>query len=325
MKYLLFLLCICCLILTACTKKGIEFDQQYIRGRVFLTDTTTGFIKNVPVPDKLVYLSKGDPLNYLYRVRTDKEGYFTFNLLSDENNAYTIYGYDTSSTGKVFYKGQTTANRGDKSVVLQLYLNPDNQNGVVLYAKDPQNAALPSVNFKLYNNQTLAQSNTSQGFISIQSDNSGKAYHLNLPAGDYWINAERTIDTFTYQRIAKKITVGATGFTLDTMMLFKKNIVNGLNLRTMDSLHAIIPGATVYLYNNESLARINSPSGVGSIGTSTADLFGFCNFNNLPEGNYFINARRQIDAVLYQRVAKRIFVGAAGIVADTIQLVRRMP
>lgn len=425
MKYLLFLLCVCSLILTGCTKKGIEFDQQYIRGRVFLTDTTTDFIKNVPVKNKQVYLSKGDPLNYLYSVKTDQEGYFTFNLLSDENSNYTIYCYDTSSTTKFYYKAQTTANRGDKSVVLHLYLNPDNQNGVVLYAKDPQNAALPSVNFRIYNNQTLAESNASQGFVLKKSDSSGKAYHLNLPAGDYWINAERIIDTFTYQRIAKKITVGATGFTLDTMVLFKKNTVNGLGItlvdatnapvagatvniysnlamaqvndqasvvatlvsgsdgkinrlntgagtfylnafklsggdtlkrmvkvvmvqatglltdtmllyktsapfnglriRTMDSLNGIIPGATLFLYNNESFARINSPNGIGSIGTFTSDNFGYGSITNLAEGNYFINARRQIDTLLYQRVAKRIFVGPTGIVSDTIQLMRRVP
>ncbi len=408
-------------IVSAC-RKGIEFDEQYIRGRVFMTDTITGFIKDIPVKNKRIFLSTGDTLNYLYSTQSDNEGYFIFNLLSDKNNSYTIFAYDTVP-GVVYYSGIVKANRGAKDVVLQLYPNSKIQNGVVLYSRDSQNAALPSVTYKIYNNATLALANTGSGFLYVQADTSGKGYKLNLAPGDYWVNAERTIDPFFYQRIGKKITVNSSGFTIDTMMLFLKNPVNGLNitlletgnipvagaevriynnlamaqindpatmiatvvsgpdgklvrfnilagtyylnayklvgtdtlrriaksvtlmatsvttdtmllqrssppvngfrLQSKDSLGGIIPSSILYLYNSELLALQNAANGAGSIQTITTDIFGFGGQNNLPTGDYYVNARKQIDTVLYQRIAKRVTINPTGIVSDSIRLLRR--
>jgi hypothetical protein len=405
---------------SAC-RKGIEFDQQYIRGRAFMTDTITGIKKDIPLNNKRILISTGDTLNYLYTAQTDPEGYFVFNLLSDKNTSYMIYAFDT--VGVVYYSGIVKAERGAKDVRLHLYPNPNIQNGIVLYAKDPQNAILPSVKYKIYNNATLAFANTSTDFIAVQADTSGKGYKLNLPAGDYWVNAEKTIDTLFYQRIGKKITVSSSGFIIDTMMLFKKNSVNGLNitliengnipvagaevriynnlsmaqindpaamiatdisgangkinrfnlptgtyylnaykqvgndtfrrvaklvtltatsiitdtmflfktsapvngyrLQSKDSLGGILPVSTLYLYNSELLALQNSPTGAGFMLTTPTDLFGFGGHINLPAGDYYVNARRLVDTVLYERVAKKITITATGIVTDTIQLRRR--
>lgn len=402
-------------------KKGIEFDYQYIRGRLFITDTITGLKYNIPVKNKGIFLSTGDTLNYMYTVQSDIEGYFVFNLLSEENNRYTIYAYDT--VGGIFYSGVVNANRGEKDVRLYLYPNPNIQNGMVLYAKDPLNEVLPSVTYKIYNNATLAYANTNTGFIDVQADTSGKGYKLNLAAGDYWVNVEKAIDPFFYQRIGKKIKINSSGFSIDTIILLKKNSVNSLNLtliesgnipvagvevrlynnhymaqiddpgafvtkdisssdgkinlsnlaagiyyinaykqvgndtfrrvakmviltatsniidtmllckkslpvngcylQSKDSLGGILPASTLYLYNSELLAAQNSATGTGSIHTINTDFFGFGGSNNLPAGDYYMNAHKQVDTEFYQRIAKKITINATGIFKDTIQLRRR--
>jgi len=404
-------------IFSACNK-GIEFDDQYIRGRVFLTDTITGLKIDVPVKNKSVFLSTGDTLNYLYSTKTDFEGYFVFNLLSDTNNNFTIFANDT--IGSLHYNGIVKTIRGEKDVVLQLNLNSKIQNGIILHSRDPNNTIIPSVSYKIYNNPTLALANTGSGFIAIEADNSGKAYNLNLPAGEYWVNAEKTIEPFYYQRIGKKITVNRSGFIIDTIMLFKKDSINGLNLtliesgnkpvasaevriynnlalaqiddpnttiekfisgsdgkivrfnlgtgtyflnaykimendtlrriakpitvtarsvitdtmllhrssalingfllQSKDNLGGIIPFSTLYLYNSELLAMQNPVNGSGSILTITTDNFGYGYQNNLLAGDYYVNARNQVDTVLYQRIAKKITINTKGIFSDTIQL-----
>lgn len=417
--FVLFLAVIFCFVFSC--RKGIEFDKQYIRGRVFLTDTITGYKQDLPYKAKNVYLSTGDTLNYLYSAKPDNEGYFVFTLLSDKNSNYKIFAYD--SIGTVLYSGSTNAVRGDKNLVLKLYPNTDNQNGVVFYAKDPDGASLPSVTYKLYNNESLALANSSTGFISIQADTSGKGFKLNLLPGSYWVNAGITIPPFEFRRIAKKIMVNATGFNIDTIKLEKKIAVsgfsiallensnslvagaevriynnlsmaqindqasvigtevsgvdgkitrlnlpvgtyylnayklsgtdtlrriakqitinsvsiltdtmllgkssppiNGYRLQSKDSLGGILPVTTLFLYNSELLALQNSPTGAGSVLNHPTDNFGFGEQFNLPPGEYFVNARKQIDTVIYQRVAKRIVLTPSGVITDTIQLLRR--
>jgi hypothetical protein len=318
MKIILITLAIATCVIAAC-RKGIEFDNQYIRGRVFVTDTITGLKNDAPLKNKRVFLSlAGDTLNYLYSTQTDDQGYFVFNLYSDKNDDFTVYAFDSSAAKDVYYYGRTEATRGSKELVLRLYLNTTAQNGVVLKAVDQQNGPLPQTIFKIYNNASLAFGGAATGYLNITSDSFGKGYRLNLPEGTYWVNAERVADTFNYQRIGKKIMINKTGFTVDTIMLFKKNSISGFNITLVDQSSNPIGGAAIRIFNNLSLAQINDPTAV--IANDVSDPNGRISRTNLAPGTYFLNAYKQSGLDTFRRVVKTIAIPLSGITTDTMLL-----
>jgi len=314
------------LLIMAC-KKGIEHDKQYIRGRIFIQDTITSNKGIVSIDKKLkVLLSKaGDTLNYMYSTYTDSEGYFTFDLLSDDNTAYIVSATDTitSNNVKYFYHGKETVSRGDKEAKVILQLDQSAQNGFILYLKDPLNEKLPNVRLFVFNNSTLATSNdTASAIIKLWSNNNGQVFQFNLSAGDYFMNAEKISDTVMYQRIGKKITINQQGFVVDSMMLFKKAPKNGFVMMLRDSIGGMIPAAEVRIYSSLLLAAANTST--GSIATLVSDsVIGRISKLNLTAGIYYLNATKINGTDSFMRIAKVINVPVTGFINDTVVLRKR--
>jgi hypothetical protein len=207
----------------ACTKVE-KHDGLYIRGRLFLYDTITQSSSNVPLANKRVVLAQnnGDSLNYLYADTTDADGYFLFDLLNDGKDSFVVRYEEKVNTYQ--YKAFQAIAKGEKSVVLTARLDEATQNGFTGYIKDSLGGNMPGATLHVYNSIVLAEINNSSGAIeTVTASNTGRVYKLNLPAGKYYLNASKQVDTIVFQRIAKEITLNKNGFLhIDSVRLLRK-------------------------------------------------------------------------------------------------------
>lgn len=289
----------------------------FIRGRLFLYDTITHTNTYIPLPGQMVMLALkgGDTLDYIRSTTTDTAGYFTFSLFNGEADSFNVRF--NGLIGGYSYYGSDTASPGDVQIQLVAQLNQGVLNGFAIWVVDSTGQGIPNATVRLYNNQTLAANNDSSGAIqSMQTDGYGKCFRLNIPAGVYYFDAQKTVDTLTYQRLLKKMTVGLTQITRDTLTMPRKTFVNELSVTVEDSLGEPIPFASVFVYNNKVLAMRNDST--AAIVTATTDSTGLFSKPNLRAGQYFVNALKKVDTVVYQRIAKSFVLPTAGITADTM-------
>lgn len=306
-----------------CKKHGIEFDKQYIRGRLFRLDTISGAKEPVPLAKAKVLLSQeGDTLDFLYSTSTNDDGYFSFTLLSDEGNIFTLRTSDTVDS--VYFSALLNVSRGDKDVVLITKPDENKQNGLILFTTDQSGSLLPKVKISIYSNQSLAASNQpSLAVATLETDYYGKGWKIGrIPAGDYYINAEKQEGSITYRRLLKHVTLNATGFVTDTINLALLFAANGFEVFLKDTLGDILPQADVRLYNNQLLAQSN---GSGYINSFTSDSMGKVFKYNLSPGTHYLNAIKISGSDTFTRVAKPVVISAAGIIRDTMLLNRVYP
>ncbi len=210
--------------------KDIKGKQEklYIRGRLFLTDTLTQYIINQPLGGKVVQLAEnnGDTLNYLYSDTTDSDGYFLFDLLNNtETDKKFILRYDEKVNG-YWYTARDTVVKGEDNLAMEARLNTAKQNGFYIYVRDSLGGNIPGATVSIYNSQVLAEVNDPAGAVeTITASGSGRAMKLNLPAGTYYLNAKKQVDSIIFQRLKRQVTIPAAGIILpspDTIMLLKK-------------------------------------------------------------------------------------------------------
>ena len=211
------------LFICACTK--VEKQKNlYIRGRLFLYDTTTQNSVNIPLAKKRLLLaeSNADSLNYLYADSTDSEGYFLFDLLNNDVTNFVIR-YEEKING-YSYNAKQNVHNGDDNVQLVATLDTVKQNGFIIYAKDSLNGKLPGATIAIYNSPVLAQINDPAGALELLTASStGRAFKLNLPEGIYYLNAKKEVTGFTLERIKKPITINKSGIVfIDSIQLKKK-------------------------------------------------------------------------------------------------------
>ena len=210
-----------CLIITACSKDGLEQKKLYIRGRLFLTDMITQNLQGVPLANQKVTLAENsiDTLNYAYSETTDKEGYFTFVLL----DTYKEKPLTVRFNGKIssyWYIGKADVKGGDNSVILEVSLNENIVYGFSLLTKDDSNGILPRTSVRLFGSTTTAQADDPTAAIFVgTSDSLGKISKLDIPTGTYYINASRMINSTLYKRISKTITIVPKSILRDTIRL----------------------------------------------------------------------------------------------------------
>ena len=75
--------------------------DQYIRGRLMLSDTFLQQVQNSPLAKKKVtisYANSNDFENYLLSTLTDDEGYFEFQNLQKDTNYRLSYKEDINAT-----------------------------------------------------------------------------------------------------------------------------------------------------------------------------------------------------------------------------------
>lgn len=97
-------------------------------------------------------------------------------------------------------------------------------NGIQFTLKDSLGGTINGADVYLYTSAVLASSNVADGAIELKkSDKSGIVTFYNLPAGLYFLNANKMIaDTLIYQRINKTVVLNSTGVVTDTMVLRRK-------------------------------------------------------------------------------------------------------
>jgi len=193
-------------------------------------------------------------------------------------------------------------------------------NGFTFTLKDVSGGVIADANVYLYTSQiTAATINPALAIETFSSDNSGKVSKINLANGTYFINAHKIIDNVSYQRIARKFIV-STGVVVDTIVL-KPLFSNSLSITVKDSLNGNISAANVYLFTSAVLAATNDPS--AAIESFLTDNNGHFIRENLPPNTYFLNARKTVGSLVYERLNKRVTVPTSGILADTIKLSKR--
>lgn len=319
------LLAIAIIILATTCRKGLEADNLFIRGRLFLADTLIQNESSPPLSFKKVTLStdKNDTLNFRYSDSTDRDGYFVFTLLAEDKDK-TFYIRFNDSLKTYYYKASNEAHAGDNNIILNATLDESKQNGFVLYTKDETNGIIPNVKVRMYGSLAIATLNDTAGAIqAFTSDINGRFFRINVPAGSYYFNASKTVDTIAYELLTKKITVTSTGIIKDVITMKKKtpDYKNGFTITVKDSLNGPIPGATIYIYNSQVLAASNDPT--GAISSIKSDSVGAFSRFNYPAGTYFINAIKKVDTITYQRLLKRIDLAATGFVTDTMAIFRK--
>lgn len=206
--------------------KSVEKDKLYLRGRLFLLDTITNSIKYQPLASQKITLSNlsTDSLNYLYSTNTDADGYFLFHLLADNKEDHFYLRYEDSISGYK-YLGKAESTNGNDAVRMVAHLDTSNLNGFIVQVKDtltpPGN--IPTATIAIYNSRLLAEVNDPAGAVeTITADNAGKAIRFKLPAGNYFLNAQKQVGTITLHRIAKPITLAAGQIVRDTIQVRKK-------------------------------------------------------------------------------------------------------
>jgi len=323
MKQAIIIITFLLLVLWSCNK-GIEADNQYLRGRLFLLDTITQSSNGIPIANRKVLLTiPGDSLNYLYSTKTDADGYFSFTLLADGQNEFILRTFD--STKGYIYQSRKEVKRGQTNIVLVEQLDETLQNGFVLKTTDESGNSLQGTKVYFYKTLSLAVQNSPAGavdsFISIKD---GKLYKLRVTPGLYYVNALKTIDTATFQRSLKQIIIPSTGFLYDSIQLNRKitNYRNGFTLVVMDSLGGFVPNASVYLYNSQVLAASNSPSGVFE--SFPTDNLGKKTRYDLPAGDYYINVSKVLsDTIVYHSLVNKLVLPSSGFINDTIIVKRK--
>lgn len=299
----------------------------YLRGRLLLTDNIILGKTAEPLPGRRITLAtnNGDSVNFLYSDTTDAQGYFSFLLLESYKDSTFVLRFEDTIGGFKYIANGSGGKGAD--ILLTASLNDSQHNGFVLTVNDENNENLPKATVRIYNNLQLATQNQPAGVVdSFITNQYGKGYKFDLPAGKYYLNTARAVDTILYQRLLKTIALNATGVQYDSVVMRKVQDVvppapvNGFELGIKDSLDGNISNATVYVFTSQVLAASNNEAGAYKI--VAGDALGKAALYNIPAGTYYINASKQVDTIVYQRIMKPLAIPAAGIVSDTL-VVRR--
>lgn len=191
-------------------KKIVRDDLHgnlYIQGRLFTVDSldqNSGIIAQ-PLGGRSVEIgyASDSTINYLYKVTTDADGYFTFTTI-DPTQTYVIFSRDT--IGGVTYFNQSALIKTSVSIdnlVLKIHPSQIDQNGFVFTAidsasKQPVNAC----SICLFRSHVLFEADTRQGATyTLTTNANGNAYQLNVAKGWYYANFKAVyVNGFVYSK-----------------------------------------------------------------------------------------------------------------------------
>jgi hypothetical protein len=303
-------------------------DSDSFSGNVVISGTA--FYKNlfaadstglIPYASGEVFVRKttDDRDAYFTKVTTDKDGKFYLTLSNRNVVLYIKPAIPAEGNTSIpLYGDFTPSNDNTTAIKLVAGFDPGKQNGFMLQLRDEGGGIVAGASAHLYSSEIIATLDNSSAAITVMTSNpSGMIYKTNLPAGTYYINASRRIDTVHLQRMLRRITVAATGLIQDTMILRKTNGSNGFVLTLKDSTGGSITGAQLYLFNSQLAALSNQSS--QAIETLLSDNSGKVSKMNLASGTYYVNAEKTINGVTFQRTARVLNV-LNNIIIDTLLL-----
>ncbi len=165
----------------------------YIRARLYYLDdiTKADTVDPLPLGNKIVKIgyAKDSAKNYIYSVKADTDGYFTFTNLQ-KDSSYVIYCQDTEDS-VIFFQKKYYKKFGASLNSEILTLIPANglQNGAVFTVNDNNSPAEPVTGCAvcLFRSQVLFATDTCANATYVLSTNAnGLAYKMDVPQGYYY-------------------------------------------------------------------------------------------------------------------------------------------
>jgi hypothetical protein len=257
--------------------------------------------------------------SYFTKLMTDSVGRFYMNLSKLPVILYIKPTVQVNVNTTIPLYGEVTVTAANTSSIhLIASFNADIQNGFLLQVRDDAGGFVTGATAHLYSSEAIANlNNPASAIATLVSNTSGVIFKTNLPAGRYFINTTRTVDTISFQRLLKPVTVAATGFVQDTIILKKTNTTNGFTFTLKDTSGGSIAGADVNLYTSQIAAAGNNPA--LAIETFLSDKSGKVSKLNLANGTFFVNASKTINNITYQRIGRQ-FIVSRGVLVDTLLL-----
>lgn len=204
MKNSYILLVFLALVIAACNKSELTTGgPDYVYGQVYWQNHL--LINNnpsAPVKQKEIYIAAlpSDSSNYIYHVKTDNEGRFTFNGLK-KNTHYLIFFKDTIQGNTYsFYKEVMPT---DKPYSFKASIAPEDASGVLFHVSDIENAPIFGAKIYLFRSRVLAESEDPTGSLyQIASDSYGQAMKTGLSGGQWYALALFNSDSLKLSALA---------------------------------------------------------------------------------------------------------------------------
>lgn len=319
MKKLLILLT--AVILFQCSEKDIEGDfagKEYVRGRLFFTDTLTQQSVGVPLAKKKVslgYADSPDSLNFLFTTTTDDEGYFLFqNLRSDK--VYRLY-YE-EKIGEVLYTGWDTvqAPSNQKPLIAEVALNK--QSGMHFVVTDPAGGRIKGAKICIFSNASSYTAGICDASnFQLTSDDYGRASKVNISPGIYYILASFSAGTTTLTR--KDTVVVNNRVEQRPLQLQPANANNGVNYLVLDSTGARMSGVSLCFFTSPVLFSRDTCE--GSNFQLFSDINGAATKQDIPQNRYYVYGYLKVGDIAF--AGKDTLQLFSNVISDTIVLRRR--
>ncbi|HYH14740.1 MAG TPA: carboxypeptidase-like regulatory domain-containing protein [Flavisolibacter sp.] len=243
--------------------------------QLFLGDTCEGSIANVPTDDQgraVLYNLKGG--QYFIKAR--------------------------ATAGATLLRGEKTLPYEPKGIIpVEINLSPTTtaKNGIEVVTVDQRGNVLPLSQLCLFNNPDLFRSDSCSKAIQQTPTNSNGAHTFtNLTPGRYYILAQQTFRDSLY-RGTGTIDVTTTGVQKLILTLQASPIIrNQLNISVVDVFDDPVYQTQVCVFNSQVL--FNADTCLGNIDEKLTDRQGSAQFNNLPQGRYYIRARGQFNNLI---------------------------
>lgn len=312
------------IILPACRTKDDNITMPAPSGRIYYKNrfvVDSSVLTKVGLTD--IYIRKDtDPKgSYIAKITSDPEGYFYL----DTTDLPIILSFRTTqllpdNSSAVFYGELRVTSIQTSGLQLVAVYDTSSQHAMQLRSLDVNGSIVPGATITLYSSSDLAVSNNPAFAVkSFSTDSFGYSFRTDIPAGTYYLNANRTIDTLSFQRIGKSLVIN-NSVIQDTIQMARKTTVinNGFTMTLKDSLGGLMAFTDLYMYNSLVLANSNNP--LGAIDAFKSDKYGIVSVKNLREGDYYLNATKTVDTLTFQRIGKHVSLSISGIVTDTIIL-----
>lgn len=298
--------------------------NSHISGHVTFKDLYAGISEKKPAADRRVYISYSptDSINFIYYVKTDSQGYFSFTRL-DRDTKYDLFIIDSSD--KIKYSAFVTVQTPNDSVEIVATNDTIKQNSVLVHLTDGNGHYVPNATVGIYNNGIIFGSDTSitQAFAHTTTDPYGRALFYNLKAGLYFLRAK-----INYQdnKLIGNDTIdfggkGIREYALE-MKVSPAPVEDTLTIKTMDEQGGVLPNISFCLFSNPQLFNSNECN--GSVFNNTTNTSGNHTIYNLPAGTYYALAQGNIQNLLYKGTLTFNWDGVS-IKTETIILQKVLP
>lgn len=261
-----------------------------LNGRLFLTDTLTKNLIDVPQSGKRItlrYSNVPDTINYLFETTTDANGYFVFKNLR-KDSAYTAKfdeKIDNISYYAIDHNGRTPTY---DSIMLFAEPNSTNQNGLI-YSVMLNSNRIKGATVCLFSNNALFQNGGCEGALySTTSTELGKAAFMNINPGEYFVRVQFSASGRTFSA-HDTVSITQRSVLQERIALTAPAPAPILEFLVTDPLGGKLNGATLCLFSSE--LYLETDTCAGSNFSTQTNSGGIAVFQNLPVGTHYLFAQ----------------------------------